>query len=83
MGLVEQSVKTHDWDRFCTHVDTERLLSQGFDDTSLHNAKCAINQWIHRNYVVKASSSGGLSEDDDNNNNSFVFRKLKFLTNKT
>ena len=57
--------------------------SQGFDDTSLHNAKCAINQWIHRNYVVKASSSGGLSEDDDNNNNSFVFRKLKFLTNKT
>lgn len=33
MGLVEQSVKTHDWDGFCTHVDTERLLSQGFDDT--------------------------------------------------
>lgn len=55
--------------------------SQGFEDTSLHNAKCAINQWIYRNYVVKVSLSGGISEDD--NNNSFVFRKLKYLTSKT
>ena len=55
--------------------------SQGFEDTSLHNAKCAINQWIYRNYVIKVSLSGGISEDD--NNNSFVFRKLKYLTNKT
>ena len=57
--------------------------SQGFEDTSLHNAKCAINQWIYRNYVVKVSLSGGISEDDNNNNNSFVFRKLKYLTSKT
>ena len=57
--------------------------SQGFEDTSLHNAKCAINQWIYRNYVIKVSLSGGISEDDNNNNNSFVFRKLKYLTNKT
>ena len=57
--------------------------SQGFEDTSLRNAKCAINQWIYRNYVVKVSSSGEISEDDNNNNNSFVFRKLKYLTNKT
>ena len=57
--------------------------SQGFEDTSLHNAKCAINQWIYRNYVVKVSLSGEISEDDNNNNNSFVFRKLKYLTNKT
>ena len=57
--------------------------SQGFEDTSLHNAKCAINQWIYRNYVVKVSLAGGISEDDNNNNNSFVFRKLKYLTNKT
>ena len=57
--------------------------SQGFEDTSLRNAKCAINQWIYRNYVVKVSLSGEISEDDNNNNNSFVFRKLKYLTNKT
>ena len=57
--------------------------SQGFEDTSLHNAKCAINQWIYRNYVVKVSLSGEISEDDNNNNNSFVFRKLKYLTSKT
>ena len=57
--------------------------SQGFEDTSLHNAKCAINQWIYRNYVVKVSLAGGISEDDNNNNNSFVFRKLKYLTSKT
>ena len=57
--------------------------SQGFEDTSLHNAKCAINQWIYRNYVVKVSLSGGISEDDNNNNNSFVFRKLMYLTSKT
>ena len=57
--------------------------SQGVEDTSLHNAKCAINQWIYRNYVVKVSLSGGISEDDNNNNNSFVFRKLKYLTSKT
>ena len=57
--------------------------SQGFEDTSLHNAKCAINQWIYRNYVIKVSLSGGISEDDNNNNNSFVFRKLKYLTSKT
>ena len=57
--------------------------SQGFEDTSLRNAKCAINQWIYRNYVVKVSLSGGISEDDNNNNNSFVFRKLKYLTSKT
>ena len=57
--------------------------SQGFEDTSLHNAKCAINQWIYRNYVVKVSLSGGISKDDNNNNNSFVFRKLKYLTSKT
>ena len=57
--------------------------SQGFEDTSLRNAKCAINQWIYRNYVVKVSLSGEISEDDNNNNNSFVFRKLKYLTSKT
>ena len=57
--------------------------SQGFEDTSLHNAKCAINQWIYRNYVIKVSMAGGIGEDDNNNNNSFVFRKLKYLTNKT
>ena len=57
--------------------------SQGFEDTCLHNAKCAINQWIYRNYVVKVSLSGEISEDDNNNNNSFVFRKLKYLTSKT
>ena len=42
---------------------------QGFND-NMHNVKCAINQWVYRNYIVRLS--------DNDNNNSAIFRKLKF-----
>ncbi len=43
--------------------------AQGYDD-NMHNVRCAINQWVYRNYIVRI--------DDNNNNNSSIFRKLKF-----
>jgi len=42
---------------------------QGFND-NMRNVKCAINQWVYRNYIVRLS--------DNDNNNSSIFRKLKF-----
>ena len=48
---------------------------QGFDDDGVKPAKNAVNQWVHRGYVVKTEV------DDDNYNYSSIFRKLKYKTN--
>ena len=46
--------------------------AQGFDDENRKRVKDALNQWVHRGYVVK-------TENADTDNDSPIFRKLKFL----
>ncbi len=44
--------------------------SQGFDSDSRRRIKEALNQWVHRGYVVRLKS-------DDNDSDSLIFRKGK------
>ncbi len=53
--------------------------AQGFDNDNRTRIKMALNQWVHRGYVVKQIAEG---TSDDNDNDSAIFRKLKFLNNK-
>ncbi len=50
--------------------------AQGFDNDNRTRIKMALNQWVHRGYVVKQIAEG---TSDDNDNDSAIFRKLKFL----
>ena len=57
---------------------------QGFEGDDRKRAMNAINQWVHRGYVVRLTmvppSMGVAAEQvDDNDNYSSIFRKLKFL----
>ena len=46
--------------------------AEGFDNDDRKRVKDAINQWVHRGYVVKMESA-------DADTDSSIFRKLKFL----
>ena len=46
--------------------------AEGFDCDNAHTVKCALNQWVHRGYIVRINT-----ERDDDDNNSKIFRKVK------
>ena len=53
--------------------------TQGFDDESIKRVKMALNQWVHRGYVVRidqAAVPGTNGVSDDNDNYSLIFRKV-------
>ncbi len=53
--------------------------AQGFDDESIKRVKMALNQWVHRGYVVRidqAAVPGTNGVSDDNDNYSLIFRKV-------
>ncbi len=53
--------------------------AQGFDDESIKRVKMALNQWVHRGYVVRidqAAVPGTNGASDDNDNYSLIFRKV-------
>ena len=57
---------------------------QGFEGDTMRRARNAINQWVHRGYVVRLSLEPSVAEGaddgmDDNDNYSSIFRKLKFI----
>ena len=51
---------------------------EGYEDDSNRRVNIALNQWVHRGYVVRI----GNQEGDYDYNYSSIFRKLKFLKEK-
>ena len=50
---------------------------EGYEDDNNRRVNIAINQWVHRGYIVR------LGEEEGDYNYSSIFRKLKFLKDKT
>ena len=46
--------------------------AEGFDCDNANTVRCALNQWVHRGYIVRIDT-----ESDDDDNNSKIFRKVK------
>ena len=51
---------------------------EGYEDDNNRRVNIALNQWVHRGYVVRI----GNQEGDYDYNYSSIFRKLKFLKEK-
>ena len=51
---------------------------EGYEDDNTRRVNIALNQWVHRGYVVRI----GNQEGDYDYNYSSIFRKLKFLKEK-
>ena len=49
---------------------------EGYEDDNNRRVNIAINQWVHRGYIVR------LGEEEGDYNYSSIFRKLKFLKDK-
>ena len=49
---------------------------EGYEDDNNRRVNIAINQWVHRGYIVR------LREEEGDYNYSSIFRKLKFLKDK-
>ena len=45
--------------------------SEGFDCDNARTVSCALNQWVHRGYIVRIDT-----EHDDDDDNSKIFRKV-------
>lgn len=45
--------------------------SEGFDCDNARTVSCALNQWVHRGYIVRIDTG-----DDDDDDNSKIFRKV-------
>lgn len=45
--------------------------SEGFDCDNARTVSCALNQWVHRGYIVRIDTG-----DDNDNDNSKIFRKV-------
>ena len=48
---------------------------EGYEDDNVRRVNIALNQWVHRGYIVRI----GKKEGDYDYNYSSIFRKLKFL----
>ena len=65
-------------DEFTMEDYVKLRRQEGYEDDNNRRVNIALNQWVHRGYVVRI----GNQEGDYDYNYSSIFRKLKFLKEK-
>ena len=62
-------------DEFTMQDYVKLRRQEGYEDDNVRRVNIALNQWVHRGYIVRI----GNKEGDYDYNYSSIFRKLKFL----
>ena len=62
-------------DEFTMQDYVKLRRQEGYEDDNVRRVNIALNQWVHRGYIVRIGSKEG----DYDYNYSSIFRKLKFL----
>ena len=65
-------------DEFTMQDYVKLRRQEGYEDDNVRRVNIALNQWVHRGYIVRI----GNKEGDYDYNYSSIFRKLKFLKEK-